>query len=261
MILAALFGCLPHGAATREGEINATRYALITEDGRRGTITQQFVRAFADGSNGWVICWEEESSCAELRAFPTGEIATLRGLESWSAEARKTMFAAWPLLSPHPVTGPDAVTGWPAGPLARATPRVVARGGWAPGAGGVGVWRADLGVVGLSDPAGVGKLDATAVVDRQGLARADWSADLTWCRTGVPCTTWSSHARLDRVGTAPPRRLSPCPQNGEEPARAPLCAPGLAPLADSPLGLDLDSFLGSGSAAPKTATLPSGATP
>lgn len=258
MILAVLLGCLPHGAVSRGEDVQAVVYELRWADAPAEApalhLSRQYARSFSDGTSGWLVCLEEPGRCAELRAFPTGEVVQVRGTGAWTAEERGRLAAVWPVLSPRLEREPELYTGWPAGPMTHATVRFVAQGGWQRDRADWS-WKATVESQGLSAATVRGTIEATARVERGELVSATWSAALPWCAPGGGCVPWGSAGSLTRVGTATHRPLVACPQRGEDERRAPLCLADGTAVADPPDGLDLVSFLGADPATANPGTL------
>lgn len=221
--------CLPHDSLGRAAEAPALAWRIRTE-GREHTLTRQFARAFRDGSQGWLYCLDNSSTCAELRAFPEGEILSLAGLDLFSEADRADLLAAWPLLSPRLEPEPDLLSSWPLGHAGRVVERVAARGGWRR-EGAQYRWRAKLGRAGAYE---AGEIDATLTVDGTGSRSGTWTMRFERCESPDNCRVLSRSGELERLEERRPRRtFAPCPE-GPDPARAPLCLADGTRIADDP---------------------------
>ncbi|GDX83709.1 hypothetical protein LBMAG42_55200 [Deltaproteobacteria bacterium] len=253
-LAALLVGCLPHGAVGRYAELEATRYELTVNAEPPEWLTTQYVRAFADGSAGWLVCLELESACVELRTFPTGEVLTTRGASALSAVAQAKLGAIWPLLSPRIDADPRLVSSWPIVQLGRSRLRVVATGGWQR-LGAAWQWSPTLALNHDAPLRADGRLDATVHIDGAGTVDASWALVLPVCGPDGACESWLSAGRLNRRDGVSARKAVPCPQHGEDPSRAPLCLADGTPIEDAPSGVDGESIFRALSAPVKAATV------
>ncbi len=223
IFLALLAGCLPHGALGA-GKVEGAVGYLLESEGRSYPLTQQWARAFSDGSNGWLVCLEaEETHCVELRAFPSGEVLVLRGVESWPEPLRVLTTGMWPMLSARVQLSDGLVSSWPIGGSGRGQSRLVATGPWTR-EGRAFRWSPTLGVASPDGWTGSGTLDGSVVLKRAEVVEARWVLDVSVCRPGGACETWATRAALRRSEVSSPVRSAvPCPQRGESESRAPLC--------------------------------------
>ncbi len=251
---ALLIGCLPHGALGRADAVQATRYALTVNDGAPEWLTLQYVRPYADGSAGWLVCLEANQECAELRSFPTGEVLTTRGASRLPVAAQAKLAAVWPLLSPRLDTDPRLVTSWPLAQLGRTRIRSVATGGWTR-RGQAWQWSPSLALNHEAPLSADGRFDATLIANADGLLEASWALVMPVCRAEADCQDWISAGRIVRRDTAPAREVAPCPQHGEDASRAPLCLADGTLLDDAPPGVIGESIFATPAAPVKAATV------
>lgn len=251
---ALLIGCLPHGALSRTSDLGATRYELTVNAEPAEPLTLQYVRAFADGTAGWLVCLERESACVELRSFPTGEVVTTRGTSALPIASQAKLAAIWPLLSPRVDADPRLVTSWPIAQLGPSRLRAVATGGWQR-RGSAWSWSPALTLNHDAPLRAEGRLDATVQLDEAGTVEASWALVLPVCRAEGACESWRSAGRLTRRDSAPARAATPCPQHGEDPGRAPLCLADGTPIEDASGALDGESMFRALAAPVKAATV------
>ena len=165
----------------------------------RAQVHLQYAEAFRDGSLGWLACVyaldqaPDPAACAELRAFPTGEVLEVRGLAQAPGLARLDL--VWPMLSPTPVE-PSTILSWPLYADAREARRVVAQATWTRD----GARWALAATLGDTDPGLdlTGTVRADLGVDREGVADAVWTASRRACALD-DCVAWSSRGSLRRV--------------------------------------------------------------
>jgi len=236
-LLAVLaMACLPHDALGRVEEAPAAVWHVSTES-RELLLTRQFVRSFRDGSVGWLYCLDGTSTCAELRAFPEGDILSLEGLDRFSEPDRADLVGAWPILSPKVVEEPGLLISWPLGHDGRNPERIAARGGWQREGGSL-AWRAVLGRAGVYDR---GEILASVELDGQGTRAGEWTLRYERCTAPATCAVLARTGKVTRLTETRPRaRVAPCAE-GPDPARAPLCLADGTRIADDPAarrGLD-----------------------